>query len=91
MGDLNHLKKADLKDFLESDIYVVFGSSYIKGFLVDFLIKRKAINIHMGLSPYYRGADCNFWALQDDNPHYVGATIHLLSKGLDSVRFYITH
>ena len=36
----------------------------------------------MGLSPYYRGADCNFWALQDDNPHYVGATIHLLSKGL---------
>ena len=38
MGDLNHLKKADLKDFLESDIYVVFGSSYIKGFLVDFLI-----------------------------------------------------
>ena len=38
----------------------------------------------MGVSPYYRGADCNFWALYDNNPHYVGATIHLLSKGLDS-------
>ena len=38
----------------------------------------------MGVSPYYRGADCNFWALYDDNPHLVGATIHLLSKGLDS-------
>ena len=38
----------------------------------------------MGVSPYYRGPDCNFWALVDDNPHLVGATIHMLSKGLDS-------
>ena len=38
----------------------------------------------MGVSPYYRGTDCNFWALYDDNPHLVGSTIHLLSKGLDS-------
>ncbi len=46
--------------------------------------KQKAINIHAGVSPYYRGTDCNFWALYDDNPHLVGTTIHLLSKGLDS-------
>ena len=38
----------------------------------------------MGISPYYRGNDCNFWALYDDNPHLVGATIHYISKGLDS-------
>ena len=38
----------------------------------------------MGVSPYYRGTDCNFWALYDNNPHLVGATIHLLTKGLDS-------
>ena len=38
----------------------------------------------MGVSPYYRGNDCNFWALYDDNPHLVGATIHMLTKGLDS-------
>jgi len=38
----------------------------------------------MGVSPYYRGTDCNFWALFDNNPHLVGATIHMLSKGLDS-------
>ena len=63
---------------------MVFGSSYIKGELVDYLVKQKAINIHMGVSPYYRGCDCNFWALYDNNPHLVGATIHLLSKGLDS-------
>jgi len=83
-ADLNQCSMNLLSDFLKSDVYVVFGSSYIKGELVDFLVKQKAINIHAGVSPYYRGTACNFWALYDDNPHLVGTTIHLLSKGLDS-------
>lgn len=83
-GDLNKYPVKMLGDFLKSDIYIVFGSSFIKGELVNFLIKKKAINIHMGVSPYYRGTDCNFWALYDNNPHLVGATIHFLSKGLDN-------
>lgn len=83
-GDLNRMDKSQLTDALNSDIYVVFGASFIKGWLIDFLVESKAINIHMGLSPYYRGSSCNFWALYDNNPSYVGATIHLLSKGLDS-------
>ena len=84
LGDLNQCSMTLLNDFLQSDYYLVFGSSYIKGELVEFLVNNKAINVHMGVSPYYRGADCNFWALYDNNPHLVGATIHLLSKGLDS-------
>jgi len=84
LNDLSKYPINLLSNFLKSDVYVVFGSSYIKGDLADFLVKNKAINIHMGVSPYYRGTDCNFWALYDDNPHLVGATIHLLSKGLDS-------
>ena len=84
LQDLSKCSMHSLSDFLKSDIYVVFGSSYIKGELVDYLVKKKAINIHAGVSPYYRGADCNFWALHDDNPHLVGTTIHLLSRGLDS-------
>ena len=83
-GELNHLDYDQLQEGLQSDVFVVFGSSYIKGCLAKYLIERRAINIHMGLSPYYRGAACNFWALYDENPQYVGATIHLLSKGLDS-------
>lgn len=83
-GDLNYLTQEHLKESLQSDIYIVFGSSFIKGWLIDFLIEKKALNIHMGLSPYYRGSSCNFWAMYDDLPNYVGATIHYLSKGLDS-------
>ena len=83
-GDLNKCSIDLLSDFLKSDFYVVFGSSYIKGELIDFLVDQRAINIHAGVSPYYRGTDCNFWALYDNNPHLVGTTIHLLSRGLDS-------
>ena len=82
-GELNNLSSSNLENFLRSDLYIVFGSSFIKGFLVDFLVLNKAINIHAGVSPYYRGTDCNFWALYDNNPHLVGSTIHLLSNGLD--------
>ena len=84
LGDLNQCSFSLLSHFLKSDIYIVFGSSYIKGELVDFLIKQKTLNIHMGVSPFYRGTDCNFWALYDDNPQLVGSTIHMLSKGLDN-------
>ncbi len=83
-GDLNHFNYDQLSDALQSDIYIVFGASYIKGWLIDFLVENKAYNIHMGLSPYYRGSSCNFWALFDGKPEYVGATIHLLTKGLDN-------
>ena len=82
-GDVSKLDKSQLEDSLNSDIYVVFGASYIKGWLADFLLSKGAFNIHMGLSPYYRGSSCNFWALYDMNPSYVGATIHRLSLGID--------
>lgn len=83
-GELSYCDLNYLKSFLNSDLYIVLGSSYIKGKLVNYLIKNKTINIHAGITPYYRGSDCNFWALYDDNPHLVGSTIHLLAKGLDN-------
>ena len=84
MGDLNHLEIYSISQFLESDHYIVFGSSYIKAPLIDFLVEKNALNIHMGISPYYRGSNCNFWAAFDKNYHLIGATIHQLTKGLDS-------
>ena len=83
-GDLSKLPEDVLTPALASDVYIVFGASFIRGWLIDALIERSAINIHMGVWPYYRGSSCNFWALNDDNPQLVGSTIHRLSKGLDS-------
>lgn len=84
IGDLNLMDLKVLAPALEADLFVVFGASFIKPPLIDRLVAKRAINIHMGVSPYYRGNSCNFWALYDGNPDLVGATIHLLSRGLDS-------
>tara|TARA_B100001059_G_scaffold236132_1_gene284917 strand:+ start:27517 stop:28308 length:792 start_codon:yes stop_codon:yes gene_type:complete len=83
-GDLNNLKLNLISEGLHSDKYIVFGTSYIKSPLVDFLIDKKAYNIHMGVSPYYRGSSCNFWASYNGDFSLIGSTIHMLSKGLDS-------
>jgi len=80
---LNSINLKKLRPFLKSDLYIVFGSSYIKSNLIQYLIKKKCINIHIGVSPYYRGSNCNFWAIIDRNYDLVGATIHKLSRGLD--------
>jgi methionyl-tRNA formyltransferase len=84
MGDLNDVDLDALEPAFDSDVFVVFGASYIKPPLIDFLIGKRAVNIHMGVSPYYRGSSCNFWAMYDRKPQLVGATIHLLGRGLDN-------
>ena len=82
-NDLNNCSLNLLKNFLNSDLYIIFGASFIKNKLLRFLIKEKAVNIHMGVSPYFKGTDSNFWDLYYKNFQYVGATIHLLSPGID--------
>ena len=49
-GDLNLLSRNQFDAALNSDVYVVFGASYIKGWLSDFLVEKDAINIHIGIS-----------------------------------------
>tara|TARA_B100000787_G_scaffold169885_1_gene162724 strand:- start:1224 stop:2000 length:777 start_codon:yes stop_codon:yes gene_type:complete len=82
-GNINDYSLKNFKDYLKSDLFIVYGSTYIKGKLLNILKSKKAIGLHMGISPYYRGTDCNFWATYDGRLELVGATIYLLSDGLD--------
>lgn len=62
---------------------MVFGASWLKEpWLKAF--PGRLFNLHLGLSPYYRGVGTNFWPLHDGRPEYVGATVHLLDEGIDS-------
>lgn len=44
----------------------------------------RVINMHLGLSPYYRGAGTNFWPLVNGHPECIGATIHLATPKVDA-------
>lgn len=62
---------------------LVFGASWLKTPWLE-AFPGRLFNLHLGLSPHYRGVGTNFWPLHDGLPEYVGATIHLLDVGIDS-------
>ena len=65
------------------DVVLVFGTGILRNPLLSEFSGR-IINIHLGVSPYYRGAGTNFWPLVNRQPEYVGATIHYLDEGIDT-------
>jgi hypothetical protein len=65
------------------DVVVVYGTNLIRQPLLGAYAGRM-LNMHLGLSPYYRGTATNFYPLLNEEPQYVGATIHLIDAGIDS-------
>src|SRR5439155_5470288 len=82
-GDVNEPEVADWIQQRQPDLLVVFGASIIRAPLLD-LFSARIVNVHLGLSPYYRGAATNFWPLVDRKPECVGATIHLAVTHVDA-------
>lgn len=80
---INHPDVAALADRLQPDVVAVFGTSLIRGPLLR-CGRLGAFNLHGGLSPRYRGADCTFWALYNGEPDQVGCTLHRIDEGIDT-------
>jgi methionyl-tRNA formyltransferase len=80
---INHPDVVKLARRLAPDLIAVFGTSLIRGELLR--AGRLGIaNLHGGLSPDYRGADCTFWALYNSEPAKVGCTLHWIDAGIDT-------
>lgn len=80
---INHPEVLALAKRLNPDVIAVFGTSLIKGDLFE-QGRLGIINLHGGLSPHYRGADCTFWALYNEEPDQVGCTLHYIDAGVDT-------
>jgi folate-dependent phosphoribosylglycinamide formyltransferase PurN len=65
------------------DYLVLYGSSIIRERLLK-AFEGRVINMHLGLSPYYRGSGTNFWPLVNGEPELVGTTIHLATLDVDA-------
>ena len=59
-GELNLGDTFDVVKRFGPDLMLVFGSSIIRGPLLTLVPEGHFINLHLGLSPYYRGAGTNF-------------------------------
>jgi methionyl-tRNA formyltransferase len=79
----NGKKSQEVLDELRPDVIAVYGTMVIKPAII-----RKAtigvLNMHTGISPRYRGSDTVFWPLHNEEPEWVGVTVHRLDEGIDS-------
>ncbi|MBI4346962.1 MAG: hypothetical protein HY553_08920, partial [Elusimicrobia bacterium] len=82
-GGLNDPAEVARMVAIAPDVLVVFGTGLLRRPLLDEFGGR-LVNLHLGLSPYYRGAGTNFWPLVNREPEYVGATVHVLDAGIDT-------
>lgn len=83
VSNINHPDVVALEGRLQPDVIAVFGTSLIRGPLLS-SGRLGIFNLHGGLSPRYRGADCTFWALFNGEPDQVGCTLHRIDNGIDT-------
>ncbi len=81
-ANLSYVK--DVIQKFQPDVIVVFGSSILKNDMINLVPSGKIVNMHLGLSPYYRGSGTNFWPFVNDELEYVGATILHIDPGVDT-------
>lgn len=83
VAHINDPAVLELVERLQPDVVAVFGTTLIREPLLG-AGKLGMVNLHGGLSPHYRGADCTFWALHNGEPDQIGCTLHFIDEGIDT-------
>lgn len=82
--DINSQDVARRVELINPDAILISGTRLIRAPVLQCKSRLGMINMHTGLSPYYRGGPCTFWTLYNEEPEYAGVTIHYLTAGIDS-------
>lgn len=70
---------------LQPDIVLVNGTRIISKKTLQ-CINAVFINMHVGITPWYRGSHGGYWALYNNDVENFGTTIHLVDTGVDTGR-----
>ncbi len=73
---MNLIKKENI------DYLIAYGCSIVTQKFIN-RFKGKFLNIHLGLSPYYKGAGTNFFPFVNKELQFCGSTIMEISKKID--------
>tara|TARA_R100000935_G_scaffold198_1_gene557 strand:+ start:12252 stop:13019 length:768 start_codon:yes stop_codon:yes gene_type:complete len=80
---INSEKTISIIKDVNPDIILVSGTRII-GKKVLSCSKAKFINLHVGITPKYRGVHGGYWALANNEPENCGVTVHLVDQGIDT-------
>jgi len=81
--DLSSENTANFIKSLRPDTVLIFGTGMLREPLVSALPK-ETINLHLGLSPRYRGAATLFWPFYFLEPNWAGTTFHYIEHSPDA-------
>ena len=83
---INEERTATFLRQLAPDIVLVNGTQLLRAPILELIpaIRHGIVNLHTGLSPYSRGANCNLYMLMEGHPELVGVTVHHIDPGIDS-------
>jgi methionyl-tRNA formyltransferase len=73
---------------LAPDILCIYGTLIASHATLS--IAPLALNLHTGMSPRYRGADCEFWPVHEGELNWIGATVHRCTSDVDGGAIYRT-
>jgi len=82
-GEINSPELRKNLQTFNPDVIAVLGSSIIRQEMIS-LPSTAMINIHSGLSPYYRGVWSYGWPIVNREPEYIGVTVHHVNAGIDT-------
>lgn len=80
--ELNTKLVADKVRKFNADFCFIFGVDLILDPVIDLLPKDK-INLHLGLSPWYKGGATLFWPFYHLEPQFCGSTFHQITRQAD--------
>lgn len=66
-----------------ADLVLLFGTAILRAPWLE-AFPQRIINLHLGLSPFYRGSATLFWPFVEGELACVGATIHLAAARVDA-------
>lgn len=74
---LNSERSAAFVRQIDPEVILIFGTGLIKDPLYSSL-PTQSVNLHLGISPRYRGAATLFWPFYFMEPGYAGSTFHYI-------------
>ena len=75
-----------IKD-LRPDLIFVYGTGIVSDKILS-LASKTSLNLHTGISPFYRGSDTYFWPLYHKEALMIGSTVHECTANVDGGAIY---
>lgn len=83
VSSVNRSEVRELLEKINPDLILVNGTRIISKATIN-CVNAPYINIHVGITPKYRGVHGGYWAVQNNDLDLFGVTLHYIDEGVDT-------